>query len=248
MAQEFSKKFYKSIKWKKCRDSYIAKRNMIDGGLCEECKEEPGEELHHQIHLTPGNINNPDITLAHENLKWLCRNCHFIEHRKEIMKGFEKEKKESLLHNGMYFDEEGRLTPFRAYIVYGAPAAGKSTYVKEHMQDGDLVVDLDLIKQAISLCNKTDAPDNLLPLALQIRDIIYQKICDREVDCMNAWVIAQLPKKKDREELQEKLDAELIFISSDYEECIRRAGEDNERENKIIQRYIIDKWFRSYEP
>lgn len=76
MAKEFAKKFYNSKRWKRCRNSYIANRIMIDGGLCEECHKELGYILHHKITLTQSNIDNPDISLNHDNLMYVCKDCH----------------------------------------------------------------------------------------------------------------------------------------------------------------------------
>ncbi|PHV69769.1 HNH endonuclease [Sporanaerobium hydrogeniformans] len=76
MAKEFSKRFYNSKHWKRCRESYINK--TIDK-LCERCGE-PGVEVHHKIHLTPKNINDTNIKLSHNNLELLCYDCHQNEH------------------------------------------------------------------------------------------------------------------------------------------------------------------------
>ena len=84
VAKEFSKSFYRSKKWKSCRDSYIAKRIMIDGGLCERCHEEPGYILHHKVTLTEYNISDPDISLNHCRLEYLCKKCHDLEHYDDI--------------------------------------------------------------------------------------------------------------------------------------------------------------------
>ncbi|HHT7172096.1 TPA: HNH endonuclease signature motif containing protein [Bacillus cereus] len=73
MAKEYAKHFYKSTAWKKCRASYIA--TTLDG-MCEHCKEEPGYIVDHIVEITPGTINNPDITLNHDNLQYLCLPCH----------------------------------------------------------------------------------------------------------------------------------------------------------------------------
>lgn len=78
MAKKFAKKFYKSVKWEKCRKSYIAARIMENGGLCEECGINPGYIVHHKITLTADNINNPEISLNHENLEYVCKVCHDI--------------------------------------------------------------------------------------------------------------------------------------------------------------------------
>lgn len=76
MAREFSKSFYKSKAWQKCRDAYISHRKSIDGGMCETCHEKPGYIVHHKIELTPENINVPDIALGFGNLKYDCLECH----------------------------------------------------------------------------------------------------------------------------------------------------------------------------
>lgn len=54
------------------------------GGLCELCMKEgkitPAEEVHHKIHLSQQNINDPNVTLNYDNLIALCREHHRQEH------------------------------------------------------------------------------------------------------------------------------------------------------------------------
>ena len=80
MAKEFSKQFYGSSAWIKCRASYIASVQ----GLCERCLEKGyivnGYIVHHKILLTPNNIDNPDVTLNWNELEYLCQPCHNTEH------------------------------------------------------------------------------------------------------------------------------------------------------------------------
>ena len=80
MAREFTNGFYDKANWKKCRNSFVSKRVSIDGGLCERCKKDLGVIVHHKIHITPKNINDPMITLNHDNLEFLCMECHAQEH------------------------------------------------------------------------------------------------------------------------------------------------------------------------
>lgn len=53
-------------------------------GLCEKCLEEgvitPATRVHHKVHLTPENVNNPDIALNWDNLEALCEKHHAAEH------------------------------------------------------------------------------------------------------------------------------------------------------------------------
>ena len=76
MAKEFAKTFYKSKAWRRCRESYIKERESVDGGMCEECGEEPGYIVHHVVTLTPENINDAGVSLNHKYLKYDCKACH----------------------------------------------------------------------------------------------------------------------------------------------------------------------------
>lgn len=78
--KEFAKSFYKSKAWQATRDAYMTSV----GGLCEDCLAnglyKAGEIVHHKQALTPDNIDNPLVTLAWDNLKLVCRDCHAKAH------------------------------------------------------------------------------------------------------------------------------------------------------------------------
>jgi len=90
----YAKKFYKSKAWQDCRASYISKVH----GLCEHCQA-PGYIVDHIEEITPDNINNPEITLNHQNLQFLCLPCHNTKHF----------KKHEPLRDDVMFDSEGQL-------------------------------------------------------------------------------------------------------------------------------------------
>lgn len=101
MAREFAKRFYKSKSWKATRQAYFESQH----GLCERCRRlgvfRPGEIVHHKVHLTPDNINDPNFTLSPSNLELLCRDCHARAHP-EIFKREEAEQR-------VAFDEGGNV-------------------------------------------------------------------------------------------------------------------------------------------
>lgn len=100
MAKEFAKAFYKSREWRRCRESYIAKRIAADGGMCEICHERLGYYVHHKILLTPDNITDPMVTLNHELLEYACKHCHDREEGHFLAQEKRKEKR-------YCFDESG---------------------------------------------------------------------------------------------------------------------------------------------
>ncbi len=79
--KEYAAEFYKSAAWKECRAQYVKKAH----GLCEICLARglyvPGQIVHHKTHITPANINDPNITLSFENLQLVCRECHAELHK-----------------------------------------------------------------------------------------------------------------------------------------------------------------------
>lgn len=245
----FAKAFYNSNAWQACRAAYIAQRRLVDGGMCEDCGEAPGEELHHTTFLTPGNIHDAKVTLNPEKLKWLCKECHFKAHREAIVRGFQKRKTRKVLTNGVYFGADGQPVPQRVVIVWGPPAGGKSTYIREHMDPTDLVIDLDLIRQALTMGGRDSTSNNLVALALLVREFLFGQIERREavVDCKTVWIAATLPNRAEREGLAKRLRAELIFVGQPMGLCIERAMSDLERTDKLLQREIIERWFEQYE-
>lgn len=238
MAKDFAKAFYKSKEWQKAREAAL----MRDHYMCQICHAAPAEEVHHTIELTPRNINDPDIALNPDRLVSLCRDCHFKEHRKKRIENSRKSLRVRMVDDhGVYFDEDGMPQKRKIYFVWGAPASGKSTYVSEHKQDGDIIVDLDRIKWAIGGYGY----DNSLGLALDIRDHIYDLIEqeDTKLDARAVWVIETAPRKAEREETIAKLKATEVHIDTDIETCITRARRDSDRKDKQMAIAIIENYF-----
>ena len=89
--KDYTASLYSSKAWQKTREAY--KRSV--GGLCEVCWAKgvvkPGEIVHHKIHLTPENINDPEISLNHEHLEYQCKPCHQLKIKGGIQ-GWRNEK------------------------------------------------------------------------------------------------------------------------------------------------------------
>lgn len=75
------KSFYWTPEWKICREAYKKQAR----GLCEVCLSKgiykPGEIVHHKVHITADNVNDPSITLSFNNLRLVCRDCHADIHK-----------------------------------------------------------------------------------------------------------------------------------------------------------------------
>ena len=95
-----AKRFYNSKHWRKCRASYIS---TVPGGICEHCHEAVGHIVDHIEEINIHNINDPNITLNHDNLQYLCLKCHNT-------KTF---RKYSSIREGFTFNENGDLIPIK---------------------------------------------------------------------------------------------------------------------------------------
>ena len=98
MAKDYTGNFYTSKAWLSCRTSFISKRVAIDGGQCERC-DKAGKIVHHKKYITPMNINDPYITLNHDNLEYLCDYCHKKEHGQAF----------DTVQEGLRFNSKGEL-------------------------------------------------------------------------------------------------------------------------------------------
>lgn len=85
-------RFYKSDRWHEARKLVI----LRDKGLCVMCGK-PGTQVHHKIHLTIQNVDDPTIATNPDNLVLLCDYCHNEVHHR-VGK-----------HNSYCFDSNGDL-------------------------------------------------------------------------------------------------------------------------------------------
>ncbi|WP_082794450.1 HNH endonuclease [Halobacillus sp. KGW1] len=99
MSKAYAKWFYQSKAWRKCRRSYYLSQH----GLCERCPA-PGRIVHHIVYITPANINDPNVTLNHDNLELLCQDCHNREHHQQ----------HEVTRGDVMFDEDGNLIRSRS--------------------------------------------------------------------------------------------------------------------------------------
>ena len=84
----YAERFYKSSTWKNTAASYMKSR----GYLCERCLRrgihKPAELVHHKTHLSPENIDTPEISLSWDNLEAVCRECHAELHHEGFVRPY----------------------------------------------------------------------------------------------------------------------------------------------------------------
>ena len=243
MSSGIIKTFYNTKSWIDCRNGYF----KLHYGLCELC-ERPGEEVHHRIFLTPENINDTSISLDHENLQLLCKSCHNAAHNKAYDMYRKNNMKNPMTAGGLCWDESGNLIEKKnVFIVWGSPASGKTTYVREHKGKYDIVVDTDYLMAALGMSSVEDKNGDAFFLALDVRNMLYDLIAERKYNFDAVWIVTMLPERDKRIRLQQKLKAELIHIDTPKSECLLRAKVDELRRDKQTQYKIIEDYFEKLE-
>lgn len=221
--------FYKSEQWRKFRPTIISSRKPVCWQCGEIFKGDDTIVVHHKEELTLSNVNDYNVSLNPDNVEMVHHECHNKIHEKRF--GY-NHYKERLKNRGIY-------------IVCGPPFAGKTTYVLENKTEDDLVVDMDRLFEAVTLLDRYNKPNSLLPNVLAIRKTLIDNIKVRHGKFSSAWVIGGYPDKYERELLQRELGAQVILIKPTKEELYKRLDNcsDYRSHKKTQWRNFIDEWF-----
>lgn len=113
------------------------------------------------------------------------------------------------------------------HIITGPPCAGKSTYMREHAQDGDVLVDYDVLAQALGCGEPHQArrePTNCNLAAFIARRAVIEWATDHAYE-IESWVIHTNPMPEDMD-AYERAGAEIIALDTDMQTCLERAEAD----------------------
>lgn len=221
--------FYRTKEWKRLINLIKLQRINAEGFIiCEHCGKPIIKSYdcigHHVIELTPINVCDAAIALNSNNIKLVHHSCHNKIHHKF-----------------------GRIEQC-VWIVYGPPLSGKTSYVDEVKQKGDLIVDIDSIWQAVSGCKKYIKPNCLKSVVFNVRDTLIESVKHRLGKWENAYIIGGYPLIGERERLIKSMGARDVFIDTPKEICIDRLINCNDERNQNEWIKHIETWFRLYSP
>lgn len=127
------------------------------------------------------------------------------------------------------------------YLVYGSPCSGKTTYIKEHIKNGDIVCDVDRIYSALCFNEEHQTELYAQEVASKLNDTLLDIIRDREGHWKNAYVVSLANTKEKLDKAIERVKAdEAIYIDTPFEVCIGRA-----KERPFYFQWIIEEWFET---
>lgn len=235
--------FYNSKEWGHCKQQVMLDRKRDDDSIvCADCgrvlvktfnpnanNNKHAMVFHHEIELTNENCNDASISLNPALITILCWSDHNKRHNR---------------FNGTAVKVERKV-----YIITGASCSGKSTFVRERMQEGDIVLDIDDLWQTISGQPRYIKPSALKPIVFNMRLALKEQIAKGAGSWRNAYIIESLPLATDRKREAERYKAhnvEIITMEASREECLNRLYlMPNGRDIKAYENYI-NEYFDEY--
>lgn len=214
--------------WQKLRLVILAQEP-----LCRFCREAGKIVRADEVDHIDGDSFNND----RENLRPLCRPCHLKRTAKDQAFGKHQWRPDWL-----------RPSAIPLTIVCGAPASGKSTYVKEQASPSDLVIDLDVIASEVSgqSLHGWDRAKWLTP-AMRYRNTLLGELGKANPPWSRAWLIASEAKADNRQWWEDKMQPErIVIMETPPAECMARVKADSTRPKENTFE-AIGKWWSAYE-
>jgi 5-methylcytosine-specific restriction endonuclease McrA len=207
---------YDDPRWPLLRDQVLSEEPL--------CRASCGRAPAVVDHIRP-HRGNEQLAFDRANLQAMCKPCHDAKTARET--GF--------AGGGRRLQHTARIT-----LVCGPPCSGKTTWVHEHAEPGDLVLDWDALAQALGSPHPWQHPPALRPFIAEARDAALARL-DRAHNLSAAWIIATAPRQADRDRLAP--GASVVLLATPEDECVRRARRDGRPADTIE---AIEAWWRTY--
>ena len=124
----------------------------------------------------------------------------------------------------------------RLRVIIGPPCSGKSTYVAENRAPDEVVIDLDLLAQALGSEIEHGSDGDIRSAAIAARHGAIDRVIE---ESLSAWVTHCNPSDE-QIAAYEDAGAELIYMDTDLETCLARAEADG---RPPIDFALIREWF-----
>ena len=193
---------------------------------CVDCLKENkyvgSEEVDHII--PPDGPDDP-LFWDPENHQALCKSCHSRKTARE---------------DGGFRGKNGVRV-----IVCGPPGSGKTTYVKDHRREGDLILDLDALVAALSMLPQHHKPKALVQYGIAARDAVLELLSQQPGQ--GAWIITGTSSYSTITDLCNRFGAKSVILKTDPSECKKRIDRQQRIECGIEWHRLVDEWYEQHD-
>jgi hypothetical protein len=123
------------------------------------------------------------------------------------------------------------------YLVTGPPAAGKSTWVREHARRGDITIDFDSLAGVLTPDGDGELPESVLVVTLAARQAAIDAAVDAAVD---VYVIHATPSQAVLDRYA-KLNATVVTVDPGEDVVMARCRQERSRRLQDV----AAQWYRS---
>jgi len=123
-------------------------------------------------------------------------------------------------------------------VLTGPPCGGKSTYIRERAQQGDVIIDLDRIALALTVEGIPDhsAPEHVMQVAISARSGAIRRAL-RLGKVADVWIIHTAPKPQDMAAYR-AVGATVLTIDPGMSVCLDRAAK-----LRPYAAAVIEQWY-----
>ena len=234
-------------RWRKLRARHIASEP-----LCRECRRlgrvRAGEVVDH---IRPHD-GREALLYDEKNLQTLCKTCH-DSHKRRVESGASiptagfggrDEFVPPTVSDDLFWPTGMRPSACPLTIVYGPPASGKSTYIRERAEPGDITIDMDdIVAELCGRARETTKAIRYRALMERNRRLSSLWLAD---PAKRAWFPTTVAKRGPRASLERQLrPVEVVVMDTPLEECVRRIRADLERPAREHEE-LARRWWREY--
>lgn len=126
------------------------------------------------------------------------------------------------------------------FVVTGPPAAGKSTWVREHAKPGDITIDYDTLAQALSpelAQDMAEHPAHVMAVVQAARHAAIDEATE-QYGMRDVYLVHAMPDRHAMNRYR-KYGFDIVTIDPGYDECMRRA----QAERTPRQQAIVWDWY-----
>lgn len=237
----------------------IRTRHRRANPFCEHCQTQgryrPWTQLDHIVPIDAGGKDDDD------NRQGLCDECHDAKTRDDMgylppkptigADGWPTTAPTAPMRRRLSPEAEARRFPqdlprsrIPITIVCGPPGSGKSTYVRQHAADHDLVIDLDAILSRMSGLPEHSVMTRWIGAALNERNSQLRAL-STDTTHAHAWFIIAAPIPFERVRWVAMLGAKLVLLDVPADECKRRISADTApRDGYHTRIAAVDAWWQ----